>query len=279
MLEILYRKSRTFLTSPKAALVNVSSAQYYSFIQALRNLRSSYRKLINTFRMSKGSSFIEFYAAEMGHRVKRKGHKKAVGGDWDLMGTFQLDMCKNLGLKPDSTLLDFGCGALRGGVKYINFIGIDNYYGVDISRAILDHGLDELRKANLDSKKPNIKLINDLEFNYFGTTKFDFILAQSVLTHLPETEVKLFLTNVSRVMHQDTILIVTILLSENGSHTPDLVNYYYTREQIFSWSKERQLILSHHEDIKHPRHHAIFVGHLQANNSKSDKPPQGLMSD
>ena len=42
------------------------------------------------------------------------------------------------GLKPEHKLLDVGCGPLRGGIKFINYLEPGNYYGVDKRADVID---------------------------------------------------------------------------------------------------------------------------------------------
>jgi hypothetical protein len=46
---------------------------------------------------------------------KRKKHRELIGGMWETIGRLQFDFMVAQGLIPSSTLLDIGCGALRGG--------------------------------------------------------------------------------------------------------------------------------------------------------------------
>lgn len=53
--------------------------------------------------------------------VATGGHRDFVGGQWDELGIFQLKLLQSFGLHPEHTLLDVGCGALRGGIRFAEF--------------------------------------------------------------------------------------------------------------------------------------------------------------
>ena len=46
-------------------------------------------------------------------------HREQVGGLWDEIGALQIDFLRAQGLRPGDTLLDVGCGCLRGGVHFV----------------------------------------------------------------------------------------------------------------------------------------------------------------
>jgi hypothetical protein len=52
----------------------------------------------------------------LAERVSNGEHRAVVGGMWDELGALQLDFLRARGLRPDSRLLDIGCGSLRLGV-------------------------------------------------------------------------------------------------------------------------------------------------------------------
>jgi SAM-dependent methyltransferase len=132
--------------------------------------------------------------------VAADGHSELVGGLWDEIGRLQFDFLKSQGLTPSHRLLDVGCGAFRGGVHFIRYLAIGNYFGIDLNASLVEAGRDvELAKAGLTYKKPHL-LVNDaFEVAAFGTT-FDYALAHSVFTHLPFNSIERCLANVARVL-------------------------------------------------------------------------------
>jgi Methyltransferase domain len=143
------------------------------------------------------------FARHYGALVDRRAETdpvSAVGGLWDELGALQIDFLHSRGLRPDHTLLDYGCGCLRGGLHFIRYLDTGNYTGVDISAAILDAGRQFLAEAGLGSKHPTLQRVDDLSFDWFPGRRFDFVFAQSVFTHLPVDAVRTVLTNVPKVL-------------------------------------------------------------------------------
>ena len=62
-------------------------------------------------------------------------------------GTHFFKWLVELGLKPEHTLADYGCGTLRVGVHAIKYLEPGRYWGLEVSREFLEEG----RKLVLDS--------------------------------------------------------------------------------------------------------------------------------
>ena len=114
----------------------------------------------------------------------------AVGSMWDEIGKVQFDFMINMGLEPRHQILDLGCGTLRGGRHFIRYLDNNKYTGLDISPKALEAAEKLIVDEELANKAPRLLLNSNqnLRFDEFGEDKFDYILAQSVFTHLfPET--------------------------------------------------------------------------------------------
>jgi SAM-dependent methyltransferase len=127
-------------------------------------------------------------------------HREAVGGMWDDLGRWQLDLLIGKGLQPAHRLLDVGCGALRGGIHFIGYLNPGNYYGIDINASLIKAGRDvELPRAGLTDRNPHLEVSEFFEFTKFGTT-FPFALALSVFTHLPANAIETCLVRLVDVL-------------------------------------------------------------------------------
>ena len=71
------------------------------------------------------------------------------------MGKLQFDYLVDHGLKPDHYLLDAGCGPLRGGVHFIQYLEEGHYYGVDKREDVIEEARElELPRHGLAGKRP-----------------------------------------------------------------------------------------------------------------------------
>ncbi|MFC2088718.1 class I SAM-dependent methyltransferase [Calditrichota bacterium] len=191
-------------------------------------------------------------------RASKIDPKQAIGGMWEEIGQLQFAFLVDQGLKSNNTFLDLGCGSLRGGVHFIRFLDKEKYYGVDISREILNEGKKFMIEEKLDEKNPTLKLINDNSFDKFSNLKFDFILAQSVLTHMPIDDIKELFSNVHKVMKNETLFFATFHDGGDKSYTPDFKNFYYTAEQLEYIGKENNLKIEFLNTYNHPRNQKMM---------------------
>ena len=111
-------------------------------------------------------------------------HREMVGGMWEELGRLQIEFLQRQGLTPQSTLLDVGCGCLRGGVHFVRFLEPGRYYGIDVNASLVRAGLEqELPRAGLAGRLAADHLLVNAAFepSLFGVT-FDYALAESVFT-------------------------------------------------------------------------------------------------
>jgi len=171
--------------------------------------------IVNSFYSSN-----KFFSSE---ELAAGRHRHSVGGIWNRQGNLQLDICKKYGLAPNMKLLDFGCGCLRGGVKFIDYLDQSNYYGIDIHQGLLQAGLEyEVPLANLTHKvnDENFLITDNFEIDFFKV-KFDFIFSQSVFSHLTLNHYLYFLEKSYNCLSDNGKIILSLWLCEE---TDDLLN-------------------------------------------------------
>lgn len=132
--------------------------------------------------------------------VEKDKHRAYVGGKWDEVGRLQRDFLVDEGLEPHHRLLDVGCGSLRGGVQFVDYLDSGNYYGLDVNANVIAAGYDyELT----DEQRKRLPVTNLLATDRFDTdfgVDFDVAIAQSVFTHVSLNHVRLCMYRVARVL-------------------------------------------------------------------------------
>jgi SAM-dependent methyltransferase len=119
-------------------------------------------------------------------RLAQEGHRRVVGGLWEVMGPLQRDFLIAHGMTRSDRVLDVGCGALRAGAPIAAWLDAGGYYGIDISPGLIEAGYrEEALPAGLADKLPrdHLHVTDDFEVP-FGVA-FDLGLATSLFTHLP----------------------------------------------------------------------------------------------
>jgi SAM-dependent methyltransferase len=164
--------------------------------------------------------YLDAYAAHTDQRVAMDP-REAVGGMWEVLGALQLDFLKAEGLAPAHRLLDIGCGTLRGGRHFIAYLDRGHYTGLDISPAAIHYAEQLVLDEGLAGKAPHLVLsrAKDLKFMEFGGQEFDYLLAQSVFTHLPPEHIEACLAHVGQVMGMDSAFYFTFHRATEAEQT------------------------------------------------------------
>lgn len=151
---------------------------------------------------------------------------------WDAQRQFQIAFLKKHGLKPHHTLLDFGCGPLRGGIPIIKYLNTGNYHGVDINREALDEAEKELKENKLEHKLPTLTHIKNLETLRLHKT-FDYIWAFSVVIHMIDEVFRTFICFSSSHLKRNGILYMNVNIGKRRTGGRFLNFYTYVRPLKF----------------------------------------------
>jgi SAM-dependent methyltransferase len=167
-----------------------------------------------------GDDYLERYRATTDLHVDRDP-RRGIGGKWDEIGRLQFDFLVGRGLQPHHELLDVGCGTLRGGRHFIRYLDAGHYTGTELSARAIAHAKELVERERLSAKRPNLLVSEsgDLTFGEFPGRRFDFILAQSVFTHLGPEHIEQCFAHVGRVMHEDSVFYFTYQRGERPKRT------------------------------------------------------------
>jgi SAM-dependent methyltransferase len=139
-------------------------------------------------------------------------YKEFFGGGatgWDQRGRFQLEFLKSRGVTEAHSLADVGCGPLRAGYHLIRYLNVGNYCGIDYNADFIRIAREAIvRDASLSSKAPRVQIIDDFGFAKLGS-KFDIVLAFSVLNHVPQAGRAMFFRNLPELMNSQTRVFIS----------------------------------------------------------------------
>jgi hypothetical protein len=141
--------------------------------------------------------------------------------EYDYLAAVQFEFMYRLGLREQHSLLDVGCGSVRGGRLFIPYLLPGNYFGIETESWPIEAGIEhELGASILEVKAPSFLIDSDFTCTAFGRT-FDYILAHSVLTHVPLEQVRRCLAEVRRCMTNESVFAATYTPGPNdGEKVP-----------------------------------------------------------
>ena len=117
-------------------------------------------------------------------------HRFFIGGLWEEIGGLQFNFLLAQGLKPSHSLIDVGCGCLRGGMHFIKYLDPFKYFGTDINAKLIELGikkeLDEECREKIN--ETSFAISDNFDFS-FQNQIFDFGIAISLFTHLSEPKI------------------------------------------------------------------------------------------
>jgi SAM-dependent methyltransferase len=133
---------------------------------------------------------------------------------WAMKRRFQFEFLTSRGLLSEHRMLDVGCGTLRGGIPFIDYLETGHYSGVEARAEVLEEGRKELAEAGLEHKRP--VLIHESDPTRVElATPVDFAWAFSVLIHMHDETVDAVLGLVSDCLSEGGKFYANVATGEN----------------------------------------------------------------
>lgn len=233
-------------------------SRWYQARYALRHPRRALRYAgcgwRDALRGLKSLDHLSYYRAAMRSGAARNPDL-AVGSrsheEWLWHGRLQFDYLLQHGLRPSDRMLEIGCGNLRAGRFFIDYLDTGNYYGLDISPEILVDGQRTLAEYGLQAKLPHLVTVNDLTFGFLPSAHFSVVHAHSVFSHSPREVIGECLSHVGRVMSPGAFFDFTFHRTDGPEH--DLLGwaFYYRSDTLLGLARSHGLDGQIMTDWKH----------------------------
>lgn len=188
--------------------------------KAIRYLLGMNRANPAVEKLYKEKPYLEAYSQHTDLRVEADS-QQAIGGMWEEIGTLQFEFLITRNMQPHHNMLDLGCGTLRGGRHFIKYLQPGNYYGIDISPKAISSAKQLVQHEGLLDKRPHLLVSENknLKFAEFSGQQFDYILAQSVFTHLQPEHIKECFEHIGTIMQRNAAFYFTYHKGEEYEQT------------------------------------------------------------
>lgn len=185
-----------------------------------------------------------------------------MGGHWDEIGKLQFDFLVREGLKPHHYLLDIACGSLRAGSHFVPYLDAAHYLGIEKESDLVRAGLEkELDQETIERKQPQFVISSSFEFSKFSE-RADFVLAQSLFTHLPPAMIEDCFAKLRRFMREDGAFYATFNEVQTEVSNPDTPHdhgiFWYTRDRMSRFGTDNGWKSEYIGDWGHPRHQKMM---------------------
>lgn len=220
------------MTRPRSSLVHQARYALKNPRKIMPHLRRLSR---DTWLRLRTRDHVAYYRAVMKDDTARSP-EGAVGSHshrrWLALGQLQFDYLIEHGLKPEFRMLEIGCGNLRAGRLFIDYLHSGNYYGLDISPDILMSAQDTLVTHGLRDKLPHLTPVRDLRFTFLPDEHFDVVHAHSVFSHSPIEVIDECFAHVGRVMKPQAWFDFTFDRTVGKEHHVLREDFYYRTETL-----------------------------------------------
>lgn len=184
------------------------------------------------------------------------GHREYVGAYWDEMGRLQFDFLVGQGLRRHHTLVDIGCGSLRGGVRLIPYLRRGRYLGIDKRADLIAAGVThELSRWLRWRKHPELVVSDRFEFDRFSRHA-DVGIAQSLFTHLTPDVIEQCLRSLA-AWSPRCRLFATFFEADTSQANPgephDHRRFAYTRDEMGELAQRAGWRFTYVGEWGHPR--------------------------
>ncbi|HUZ23418.1 MAG TPA: class I SAM-dependent methyltransferase [Streptosporangiaceae bacterium] len=187
---------------------------------------------------------VAYYRAVMRSDAARS-REGAVGSktheSWLRIGQMQFDYLIGHGLKPQMRMLEIGCGNLRAGRLFIDYLDSGNYYGIDISPDILLGAQQVIVDYGLQASLPHLALVRDLKLEFLPDGYFDAVHAHSVFSHSPLEVIDECLAHVGRILVPGGFFDFTFDRTEGAEHQVLREDFYYRTQTLTDLARRHGL--------------------------------------
>lgn len=184
-----------------------------------------------------GKGFGDYYGEIIAEHLDQGLPHPTLGGnliegrEFGVSGRAMLDRFIGHGLKPTHVFVDYGCGTLRIGCHFIDYLERGNYWGFDVFERFLAEGRKLLGDQMMREKSPHLEVIDDAAIARARSAAPDFLLSKSVLLHVHPDELTAHIQRISGLIGNNTLAVIDGVVSEALVQFEPL-SWSYPRRQL-----------------------------------------------
>jgi SAM-dependent methyltransferase len=184
------------------------------------------REFLEYKRNDPSMTFARYFMEREARGVKEGGKHHSLGHNlrgadgetvsfWEAGARKAGKIMRSASLKPDSRVIEYGCGSLRMGAHFIRYLDRDCFWGLDVVSAFYEIGRQLIGPDLLHEKSPRFDVIEEpvvAEAEKFGA---DLVFSSAVCVHVHPDEAQGYFRNLSRLCRKPGArLIFDAVLSE-----------------------------------------------------------------
>jgi hypothetical protein len=188
--------------------------------------------------LNPGGTFKEYYVASILDALSGKKHHATLG---PVMHECSLERAEkaardliDLGMARSDIVVDYGCGTLRVGKTFIEYLEPSCFVGLDIDHRILDTGLALLPPGLAEEKKPILGVITDEMLDSVASMRPKWIFSKGVIHHVPPADLGEFFANISRLTHPDTDVLIWARFSDTTTNKSSKRTWFHGLDDVMA---------------------------------------------
>lgn len=146
-------------------------------------------------------------------------------------GAKYLEMALEYGLRPEHSVIDYGCGSLRVGQQLIGYLEPGKYCGLDIVSDFYEAGAKLLPQGTIEARQPQLQVICPQTLDAAKAMQPDFVFSVAVLKHVPPTELEGYFRNIAHMMAPRSRAVITFKQSDRSARTGAKI-WNYSADEI-----------------------------------------------
>jgi SAM-dependent methyltransferase len=154
-----------------------------------------------TFAQYYASSAIRKINAGQAHStLGAKLYKRGSDGEKDFWtaGQKAFERYKRISeIEPSKKVVDYGCGSLRLGIHFIQYLDRGHYFGLDVTNDFFQLGQQIIGEEILSEKQPSLSVIDEAGVERAAAFGADFVISNAVSYHVHPDETASYFRNLT----------------------------------------------------------------------------------